>query len=80
MSVSLTGSKGSKVVADLRPSSLSDIFGSTNPLLPRRIDLKKKAIQISLEIPFQFVFFQIQLKSHHFAKIAEKFDFEEKKK
>lgn len=42
MSVSLTGSRGSKVVAALRLSNLWEMWKMSKPLEPRRIDLTKK--------------------------------------
>lgn len=45
ISVSLTGSRGSKVVAALRVSSLWEMWKMSNPLEPRRIDLKQKKEQ-----------------------------------
>jgi hypothetical protein len=39
MSVSFTGSRGSKVVAALRLSSLWEIWDMSSPLDPRRTDL-----------------------------------------
>lgn len=40
MSVSLTGSRGSNVVAALRLSSLCEMWKMSKPLEPRRIDLR----------------------------------------
>lgn len=42
MSVSLTGSRGSNVVAALRLSSLWEMWKMSKPLDPRRIDLRKR--------------------------------------
>ena len=41
-SVSATGAKGSKVLAELNESSLLEILGKSIPLDPNKIDLKWK--------------------------------------